>query len=163
MTDADGLRKAVHAFRDEIEARFKDDPRFAGCARRDRPDGSTLALRWRSAENDQVWFEIAIRPLIPQVRVGVLTNDRWKSEDFEEKIEESGDTMSEFVEMGFEEAGLAWIDPPVEHYREDREFFYFATAFELESAESLGDASVRNKAAQMLDGYARAFGPFVAA
>ena len=163
MSIADGLRKAVDDFRDHIEAKHADDSRFAGFARRDRPDGSTLATRWRSAENEQVWFEVAVRPLIPQIRVGVLTNDRWKSEDFEEKIEESGDTMSEFVELGFEEAGLTWIDPPVEHYREDREFFYFATGFEVESADALGDPSVRQKAAQMLDGYARAFGPFVPA
>lgn len=140
---------------------LQGDSRFSGVHRHDRSDGSTLASRWQSAENPRVWFEIAVRPLIPQVRVGVLTDDRWKSEDFEEKIEESGDTMSEFVEMGFEEAGLAWPDPVVEHYREDAKFFYFATAFEPAAISELTTEVVQMKARKMLDGYHHAFGPFL--
>src|SRR5438477_778478 len=100
-----------------LDGLYAGDTRFAGLERHDRSDGSTLAARWQSAKNPHVWFEIAIRPFIPQIRVGMLTDDRWKSEDFETKIEESGDTMREFVEMGFEEAGLEWLNPPVEHFR----------------------------------------------
>src|SRR5262245_12934879 len=124
-------REQVEAFRTSFEDVFRDDPRFAGSHRHDREDGSTLATRWVSEANPQVWFEIAVRPLIPQVRAGILTDDRWKSEDLEGKIEESGDSMSEFVEMGFHEAGLEWLEPTVEHYREEMKYFYFATAFEI--------------------------------
>src|SRR5262245_12407110 len=111
MTISGTQRDLVDAFRGGFEKELSGDPRFGSSHRHDRPDGSTLATRWVSVVNPQVWFEIAVRPQIPQVRVGVLTDDRWKSEDFEEKIEESGDTMGEFVEMGFEEAGLTWLDP----------------------------------------------------
>jgi hypothetical protein len=153
--------QAVEKFRYALEGELKADARFASFHRHDRPDGSTLATRWTSAANPQVWFEIAVRPLIPQVRVGILTDDRWKSEDLEGKIEESGDSMSEFVEMGFHEAGLEWLEPTVEHYREEMKFFYFATAFELKDIAELASADVRKKAEQMLDGYHHAFGPFL--
>lgn len=154
-------RDLVDSFRSSFEDAFARDERFKTPARHDRPDGSTLAVRWPTAANEHVWLEIAVRPLIPQVRVGILTDDRWKSEDFEEKIEESGDTMSEFVEMGFEEAGLTWLDPPVEHYREDRTFFYFATAVELPRLDDLATPAVREKARQMFEGYFHAFGPYL--
>lgn len=161
MSISASQRDRAECFRTAFEDALKGDGRFSGAFRHDKPDGSTLATRWQSAENPHVWFELAVRPLIPQVRVGILTDDRWKSEDFEEKIEESGDTMSEFVEMGFEEAGLEWLDPPVEHYREDMKYFYFATAFEPARIEELGSEAVRTKARQMFDGYYHAFGPFL--
>jgi hypothetical protein len=151
----------VEAFRLALESELNNDPRFDESSRKDRPDGSTLATRWRAAANPHVWFEVAVRPLIPQIRVGVLTDDRWKSEDFEEKIEESGDTMSEFVEMGFEEAGLTWLDPPVEHYREDMKFFYFATALELNHIDELNNDDIKQKVRRMFDGYFHAFGPYL--
>lgn len=154
-------RDLVDSFRAAFEEAFANDARFKAPFRHDRPDGSTLATRWPTAANERVWLEIAVRPLIPQVRVGILTDDRWKSEDLEEKIEESGDTMSEFVEMGFEEAGLTWLDPPVEHYREETKFFYFATAVELPRLEDLATPAVREKTRQMFEGYFHAFGPYL--
>lgn len=153
--------KHAERFLSTLESALAGDPRFSGHARHARPDGSTAATRWQSAANPQVWFEIAVRPLIPQIRVGVVTDDRWKSEDFEEKIEESGDTMSEFVELGFDEAGLEWPEPIVEHYREDMKYFYFATAFEPQSLEALGHEAVINRVRRMFDGYYHAFGPFL--
>ena len=151
----------VEQFRQAMQRQWDGDARFSGVRRHDRPDGSTLSLRWTTAENPRVWFEIAVRPFIPQVRVGVLTDDRWKNEDFEEKIEESGDTMREFVEMGFEEAGLEWIEPPVEHFREETKFFYFATPLDVISTDELGADATRRKIAQMFEGYFHAFGRFL--
>ena len=161
MALAAAQKDLVESFRAKLEAALASDARFAGASRHDRGDGSTLACRWPTAANPHVWFEVAVRPLIPQVRAGVLTDDRWKSEDFEDKIEESGDTMSEFVELGFEEAGLTWLDPPVEHYREDMKFFYFATALELAALEELQHEATFEKVRRMFDGYYHAFGPFL--
>ncbi len=155
-------RPVVSDFREELEAALADDPRFAGVTRDDRPDESTLATRFTAAANPHVWFEVAVRPYLPQVRVGLLTDDRWKSEDLETKIEESGDTMSEFVGLAFEEAGLPWPEPPVEHYREQMKFFYFATPLDLEAIADLARDDVRAKARRMLDGYFSAFGRFLA-
>jgi hypothetical protein len=161
MAVTSAQREAVNSFRSHFESALAGDSRFSASHRHDRDDGSTLATRWQCSANEHVWLEIAVRPLIPQVRVGILTDDRWKSEDFEEKIEESGDTMGEFVEMGFHEAGLEWLEPTVEHYREEMKYFYFATAFEIGNVSELADPAVRTKARQMLEGYHHAFGPFI--
>jgi len=151
----------VSTFRDRLEADYHADERFSAATRHDRSDGSLLATRFTTAENPRVWLEVAVRPQIPQVRVGILTDDRWKSEDFEEKIEESGDTMREFVEMGFEEAGLEWLEPPVEHFREEMKYFYFSTALDLKETAELTQAATAKKVRQMLDGYFHAFGKYL--
>ena len=63
------------------------------------------------------------------------------------------------VELGFEDAGLTWEEPTVEHYRDGGKFFYFATPLTLEDLEDLEQEEVRNKALRMLEGYLLAFGP----
>lgn len=152
----------VENLRNWIEGKLASDERFDDGERVDRRDGSTLATRWRTAANPNVFVELAIRPFIPQVRVAIATDNRWKSEDFEEKIQESGDTMSEFVEMGFEDAGLEWEEPIVEHYREEAKYFYFATPIETVSIDEFADEGLRIKLLRMIEGYHHAFGPYLA-
>ena len=152
---------AIRDFRQWFEQNLSGDQRFGSPTRDDRADQSTLATRWPTRANPQVWLEVAVRPFLPQVRVGLVTDDRWKSEDLEEKIQESGDTMSEFVGLAFEEAGLPWAEPPVEHYRDQMKYFYFATPIELKSAGDVTNDSVRTKTRQMIDGYYAAFEPFL--
>jgi hypothetical protein len=152
---------SIRDFREWFERALATDERFDAPVRDDRADLSTLATRWPTRTNPHVWIEVAVRPFLPQLRVGLLTDDRWKSEDLEEKIQESGDSMSEFVGLAFEEHGLPWAEPPVEHYRDQMKFFYFATPVELESLDDLAGDAVRIKARQMLDGYYAAFAPFL--
>jgi len=152
---------AIRDFRQWCEQNLNGDERFGNPTHDDRADHSTLATRWPTKANPQVWLEVAVRPFLPQVRVGLVTDDRWKSEDLEEKIQESGDTMSEFVGLGFEEAGLPWAEPPVEHYRDQMKYFYFATPIELKAAGDVSNDAVRTKTRQMLDGYYAAFAPFL--
>lgn len=156
-------RKSIADFRAWLESGLKGDARLGPAIREDRADESTLSLRWPSAQNPRVWFDVTLRPFLPQVRVGIVTDDRWKNEDFEEKIEESGDTMPEFVGLGFEEAGLPWTEPPVEHYRDQGKYFTFATPVELKTLDDLSVDSMRIKTRQMLDGYHVAFGRFLPA
>lgn len=155
MALTDTQRAIISDFRAEVEARIGASGGESP-ARCDREDESTLVTRWPAGEH--VWYELAVRPFLPQVRVAVLTDDRWKSEEFEQKIEDSGDTMSEFVELGFDSAGLTWTSPPVEHYREHGKYFYFATPLELESIEQLSSQAMRDKVVQMSAGYRTAFG-----
>lgn len=157
MPLTDEQHAAIESFRQYIEDTVSTDDRYGPASRHDRPDGSILASRFEVAP--KCWFEVAVRPLIPQVRVGFLTNDRWISEGAEEAIESSGDTMNEFVESGFDEAGLDWPEPPVEHFREAGEFFYFATPLVLDELADLGGDEVRDKVLRMLEGYLIAFGP----
>lgn len=152
-------REHIRLFRDRFRNRFAADPRFGEITLDDRPDDSTLAMRF--AVGEKLWLEMAIRPFIPQVRAGIMTEDRWISEDLETAIEESGDTMSEFVEMGFDEAGLTWKNPIVEHYMErpgeNQKRFYFATALELPSLDDLGQPATFDKVRGMLEGYYESF------
>ena len=152
-------RETIEVFREYIEGAVAGDERYGQAERYDRDDDSTLATRFPAG--DSCWLEIAIRPLIPQVRVGLLTDDRWKNEEIEQGIQDSGETMEEFVGLGFSEAGLDWPQPPVEHYREGGEFFYFATPLEIDELPDLHWDEPRNKALRMLEGYLIAFGSFI--
>jgi hypothetical protein len=150
-------RELIRRFRERFEARHL--PRFGQATRDDRADDSTLASRF--AVGERLWLEMCVRPLIPQLRAGIVTDDRWRNEDLEDKIEESGDTMSEFVELGFEEAGLEWRNPPVEHYRDQGKYFCFATAFELKALSDLSQDAVLDKVSRMFEGYYEAFRPAI--
>lgn len=149
-------KKLIDEFRARVRGRFAADARVTAVQELDRDDSSTLSTRFQVAP--RLWLEAAIRPFLPQLRAGILTDDRWANEELEEKIEESGDTMPEFVEMGFEEAGLEWLQPTVEHYRDQGVYFCFATALELRSLDELRSEAVFDKFCRMIDGYARAFG-----
>ena len=149
-------RAAIHGFRRWLVEMLAGEADFRNHQTYDREDESTLADRW--AVGESVWIEAAIRPLLPQIRVGLFTDDRWKSEELEQKIEESGDTMEEFVGFGFDDAGLDWEEPPVEHYRTGTKHFYFATPVDIESLDVLADAELRATVIQMVRGYRQAFG-----
>lgn len=152
-------RERVEQFRATIESRQATGGPGRSVTREDRPDGSYLASRF--AVGEKLWLELAVRPMIPQVRAGIMTDDRWLSEELEQVIEDSGDSMPEFVELGFEEAGLDWPAPLVEHYRDQGKYFYFATALELKSLADLADAGLIDRACRMLDGYYQAFRPAI--
>jgi hypothetical protein len=158
MTLTDMQQKQAIAFRAEVDARLADDSRLADPQRDDRPDGSTLTSRYPVRDNEHVYLEVTVRPLIPQVRIGIVTDDRWKSEEIEEGIESSGDTMEEYLEVAFAEAGLDWEEPPVEHYRGDGKWFSFVTPLELTSLDDLAGEAVRAKVMQMIAGYLDSYG-----
>lgn len=159
MPLSDSDRQIITEFRERFAATYGADARFHGVQAEDRGDDALLASRFQVA--DHLWLELAIRPFIPQVRVGIVTDDRWKNEDLEDKIEESGDTMAEFVEMGFEEAGMEWIDPPVEHFREQGRYFCFTTPVELDSIARLSEPATQRKLELMFEGYYQAFKPAI--
>jgi hypothetical protein len=146
---------AIEDFRTWIEKAVGELAMLGEFDRQDRDDRSTLATRW--AWERDIWFEVALRPFLPQIRVGLLTTDRWKSEDFEQMIEDSGDTMQEFVELGFDTVGLDWRDPPVEHYRHEARYYYFATPLDLQSLDQLARDDIRAKVCKMVQGYHCAF------
>lgn len=143
-------------FREWLTAKIAEDDRFGVDDDDDRDDGSTLTTRW--SITDELYIQVSIRPLIPQLRVGVVTDDRWKSEEIEQGVQDSGDTMDEFLELGFADAGLDWDEPPVEHYRDQGKWFSFITPLELDRLEMLADNATRDKVLKMIDGYCRSYG-----
>ena len=157
LTDLD--REIVEAFRRYVEDSVVSDDRYGPAQRHDRDDESTLATHFEAGPG--CWFEIAVRPMIPQIRVGFLTNDRETSEEVEQAIQDSGDSMEKFLEPGFADAGLDWKQPPVEHYHDEGANFYFATPLEVEDVVDLDTEELRNKVLRMLEGYMIAFGPAI--
>lgn len=123
--------------------------------RRDRDDRWVLISRWPI--DGRWWLELTIRPTLPQVRMGVMTDDPERCRDAEKMIADLSLTIREFVGLGFKEAGLDWPEPPVEHYREGTERFCFATALDIESLEDLAGEAIRDKVLRVLDGYHRCF------
>lgn len=142
-------------FRSGVEKAVLRDEEFDTVTRDDRADGAALVSRFPVAE--KLWIDLTIRPAIPQIRAGIVTDDRWVNEELEDAIEETGDSMAEFVELGFDEAGLDWREPVVEHYREQGKYFYFSTGFELPDLSALKDPEIAEKTIQMLKGYYEAF------
>ena len=153
-------RERIDAFRDYIEASVSNDDRYGAAYRCDREDESMLATRFEVGPS--CWFEVILCPMVPQIRVGFLTNDRLTSEEVEQAIQESDGTMEQFIELGFAEAGLDWKNPVVEHYSEGEEYFYFSTPLALDELPDLDWPEVRNKTLRMLEGYLIAFGPAIA-
>ena len=143
-------------FRQWAESLLAEQPNAGKSVDSDREDGSTLTTRWPVA--DDLFLEITVRPLIPQVRIGIVTDDRWKSEEIEQAIQDSGDNMSEYLELAFSEAGLDWEEPPVEHYRHEGKWFSFITPLEIGSLGALDDDAMRDKVARMVRGYLASYG-----
>lgn len=152
-------REKIEDFRTYIEDSVATDDRYGPAQRHDQEDESTLTTRFEAGPS--CWFEVAVRPMIPQIWVGFLTSDGWINEEIEQAIEDSGGSMEKFVGLGFAEAGLDWADPPVEHYREGDEYSYFGTPLELDEVPDVDLTEVRNKTLRMLEGYLIAFGPAI--
>ncbi|UCD28241.1 MAG: hypothetical protein JSV03_14305 [Planctomycetota bacterium] len=151
----DGQCRMVSDFRSWLESAVSDLLQGADFNRYDRGDDSILITRWPAEAH--FWYEVSIRPFLPQVRIGIMTDDRFRSEDFERLITDSGDTMQEFVEEAFGSVGLYWSAPPVEHYCEDGLRYYFSTPMDLKCVDQLSDKSCRDKAFKVFRGYDRAF------
>lgn len=144
------------AFREWLDTALADDARFGPPQTEDRPDGSTLTTR--RPVTDDLHLLVALRPMIPQVRVGIVTDDRWKSEEIEQAVQDSGDTMNEFLELGLADAGLDWEEPPVEHYRDQGRWFSFVTPLEIDTIEALDDPAFREKVLKVINGYCLSYG-----
>ena len=158
LTERD--RENVDAFRCYIEDLVVSDDRYGPAGRHDREDESTLATRFDAGPG--CWFEVALWPMIPRIHVGFLTTDQGKSEEIQQAIHESGESVEQLVAAGFADAGLDWAEPPVEHYLDERGGFYFATPLQVEDLVDLDTEGVRNTVLRMLEGYLIAFGPAIA-
>ncbi len=152
-------RETIEAFRSYVEDSVAIDDRYEPAERHDREDESMLATRF--AAGPACWFEVVVRPLIPQIRVGFLTNDRQESEEIVQAVRDSDQSIEAFVGLAFGEAGLDWKEPPVEHYDEGDGYFHFATPLDLDELRDVDLDEIRAKTLRMLDGYLIAFGPAI--
>lgn len=146
----------IESFRVYVEDAVEADDRYGSVSRHDREDDSAPALRFEAGPT--CWLEVAVRPIVPEVRVSFVTSDRTKSEEIEQAIQDTGESMAEVVGGGFGAAGLDWDKPPVEQYCEAGESFHFATPLALDELADLEWPKTRDKVVRMLEGYLVAFG-----
>jgi hypothetical protein len=151
--------ESIETFRGYIEDSVAADERYGPAARQDSDDGAVLATRFEAGPS--CWFELVLRPLIPEVRVGFLTGDQAVCGEIEQIVEDAGDTVEGLVASGFAEAGLDWPDPAVERENDDQEGFRFATPLDIEDLVDLDWEQTRNRTLRMLEGYLLALGPAV--
>lgn len=163
-------REIIDVFRDYVAGAVAADDRYGPPTRHDQEDESTMALRFEAAT--ACWFEVAVRPFVPQLRVAFLTGDQSRSEEIEQAVAEAGSSLEAFVGEAFRDAGLDWPAPPVEHYQERDGLFYFATPLDAIESQELDDFTglvdleheqIRGRILRMLEGYLIAFGPAIEA
>ena len=145
----------IDEFRIWMESAVSGLLRTSDFNRQDGDDGRLLLTRWPAGR--RYWYEIAIRPFLCQVRVGVMTDDVFRSEDLGRLIADSGYTLQEFVVQGFGSVGLEWADPAVEHYCEEGLRYYYSTPMEFGLIDQLGDWGFRDRMLKVLAGYGHAF------
>lgn len=148
----------IESFRQYIEDTVSTDDRYGSPVRND--SDSVLATRFY--EGPSCWFEVALLPLVKQIRVGFFTTDPEISTDCEQVITESGETTVRFVGQAFEDAGLEWSSPSVEHGKEAAASYY-ATSLSFDDMIDLDSDDLRDKVIRMLEGYLLAFGPALGA
>ena len=149
-------RKRIEAFLTYIEDFNAADERYGQPSRHNKTDGSIFLTRFEAGP--AAWLEVAVRPTIPQVRVAFLTDNAAKNEEVTEALETAEESLEELLEIGMEEAGLRWGKPPVEHYRDDEDCFYYATPLNIEDLYDLDDEVIRGKTCRMLEGHLITFG-----
>lgn len=152
--------KQIQAFRDSVETYVAREGIGSQVERLDRPDDSVLSSRF--AVGPHLWYALTLKPFLPQFLAGIATDDPFRNEDFQQFIRETSLTMPEFVQLGFEAVGLVWRDPPVHHYRDHENVFYFVTPVDLPSLTVLEEPSIMDKARRMMRGYHWAFSGRVA-
>jgi hypothetical protein len=146
----------VESFRAYIEDTVATDDRYGEAVRAD----SDAVLATRFFEGASCWFEVAVLPGDKKVRVGFFTNDPAINTECEQVIAESGETAVRFVGQAFEEAGLEWPNPEVEHGK-DAAGWSYATPVKIDEFIDLDSDEIRDKTVRMLDGYLIAFGPAI--
>ena len=162
MALSEDERAIIEDFRDYVVGAVAADDRYGPATWHDQEDESTLALRFEAAR--ACWFEVTVRPFVPQIRVAFVTGDQTRSEEIEQVIAEAGGFVSAAVH--------ASPDPPVEHYQEPDGLFYFATPLEAVESQELDDFTdlvdlereqIRGRILRMVEGYLIAFGPAIEA
>jgi hypothetical protein len=145
----------IELFRSGVETLAGTKLGLSDPERHDRDDHWIISIRWLIDQH--WWLELIIRPTLPQVRVGVVTDDQDRCRDVEKMIVDSSLNLREFIGLGFKSAGLNWAEPLVERFREGADRFCFATPLDLSSLEDLTGELIRDKILKMLDGYHQCF------
>ncbi|MEK6674813.1 MAG: hypothetical protein AABZ47_04065 [Planctomycetota bacterium] len=156
ITDSDRDREFVEGFLEFVEDSASPDDRYGTATRRNSDDGAVASSHFHIG--GPCWLEVTADSNKKQVRVGFIADDREVISGIDELLSESGQSLSQFVGAGFEEAGLRWSEPMVDRF-ETSDRFGFTTSIALEEFSDLESDNLRDKTLRMLEGFLIAFGP----
>lgn len=152
-------RERIESFRAYIEDSLATDDRYGPSVRHDEAERQRFATRWTVAPS--CWFEVAISAKPPGVRASFLTDDAERNAAVESAIAESGQPTDEYTGNAFQDAGLDWPSPAIDHSPLDNLFAY-SLAIPLEELRDLEDDEIRDRVLRVLEGYMIAFSPALA-
>lgn len=150
--------RSVEDFRDWIAATARQEVEAIGTVRKvdgegEHPDSRAVRLY----TDVHLWIEVNILPGISKLRVGLATDDRSTNEDAEQVIEDSRESLDEFLELGLADAGHEDEEGhSMEHFH-DSGVFYFATHLDMVGLDSLVSDGLRGEVKRLVEGYAAAF------
>ncbi|MBI2192751.1 MAG: hypothetical protein HYU36_12280 [Planctomycetes bacterium] len=158
---SDAQRHVLDDFRDWITATARLVVPAVGSARQVEAVGQQgEAFGCRLYTDARTWLEVSVFPSRNQVRLGLAMESRARNEQAEQLIEDSRETLDEFLELGLADAGHEDDVYRMEHFHEAG-IFYFATHLALSGIEDLKGPEIRERVTHLLEGYAMAFGDII--
>jgi len=156
VSEAEG--KTIEEFRDWLAVIARQEVEAVGTVRKVDGEGEHADSRAVRLYTDvHLWLEVNVLPGLSKLRIGLATDDRPTNEDAEQVIEDSRESLDEFLELGLADAGYEDEEGhSMEHFH-DSGVFYFATHLDMVSIDSLVDDELREKAKRLVEGYAAAF------
>lgn len=158
MSLSDEQRKIIDEFLNWVAATARQKVPLVGTTRKVEGQGDfSECLVMRLYTDTRTWLEVNFLVSEPKLRIGLATDSRTRNEEGEQLIEDSKDTLDEFLELGLADAGYEDDVYKMEHFHESG-IFYFATHLDSENIEAFAEEDgIRQKAMQLVEGYALAF------
>ncbi len=159
MTLSEDDYELVAAFLEYVEGIVEADDRYGPAMRSEGETEGESTLRFDAGNN--CWFEVTVRPTVPQVAVSFRTQSPEVGEEFVQSVSDAETTIEAYLGGTFAEAGLDWPDPTVTHDREADGGHVFSTTMDTEDCVELERSEFRGKVVRVLEGYLIAFGPAI--
>ncbi len=157
MSLSDEDRAEVDSFLDYVADFSDSDDRYGLAVRLEREDESLFATRFEVGPS--AWLEVGVWPSVPEVRIGVVTDEPATGEEIVAGIEADDVSLTDALAAALVDAGLNWPEPPIEKDGVTTEEFRLTTPIELEELSDLdvGFLDVRDKSMRLLEAYLNVF------
>lgn len=136
-----------------LEEQYAGDDRFHAIELREPGPLEGEALRVVFIFNDRTRFFVSALSDDLVIRVGLATEDKDLSESIESAALDSGDSLTEFLEVAMESEEE--LDHEVQHFHDD--VYYFCSDIRYQRPEDLSSEALRDEVIYYLDGYMNAF------
>lgn len=148
----EGLEPTASSLAHWIEDQYLGDERFAGIEVLEPGPLEGEAARAIFICNDETHFFVAVLEEESVVRVGLAIEDRELSEAIETTVSETGDSLTEFLEIAMNADDE--LEYEMRHYHDD--VYYFCSDIPYTHSEQFTSNLLRDEIIYYLDGYINA-------